>query len=147
MDLTTIKTDFEAVLGRTGVWLQELKVNASENSSTWWGWIWKILVAGVLMVGIGYLIWKWNKQNNELRDLRTQTEQKKVIDLLALITAEKDKTEAEVKMLQDANAVKQKINADILADLNQRITKHDIDKTVIEHIKSWDELDSLMASR
>lgn len=120
--------------------LGTMKAEASTKTGTL-GWVWKVIVGAVVIIGIGYLLWRSNKRLKELKELKIKLEQEKVKTEAAKVLASKTKTDEEIAIIN--KKLDQKLASIKVIDkrATSAIASHELKKAEIKNLKNWNDLD------
>ena len=113
----------------------------SKTEGSPWGWIVGIVLALVVTVGVGLLVWKLNRKNKELAKLRTESEINEVKLEQTEFKADVAKAESRIKELKDKAA---DLRSGVRTDTeiyNARKKKLDEALSRLKKIRSWTDLD------
>lgn len=134
--------DLEKILERVRE-LEDTDDDAEQSKSQGgaWGWIVGIVLALVVTVGVGLLVWKLNRKNKELAKLRTESEINEVKLEQTEFKTDVSKSETRIKELKEKAAdLRGEIQADSVV-YNSRKQKLDEAISRLKKIRSWADLD------
>jgi len=118
--------------------LSDLVEKAKTTTKKWWKWI----LGGVIAIVVLWVLWKLNKQANEIAKLRAEVTQDKelVLDLKARAKTEKNADLAKAMRAEAAKIAASIKVREIELLKRERETNAAIKK--VEEVKTWDELDA-----
>lgn len=104
--------------------------------------IYKWIIAGVVAVIAGFLLWQWRRKLRELERLRTKVEQDKIKEVSRIVHETVDRSEEEIDRLETSIDT----NLKALDALQKAAMKIELDHLAvidrIESITTWEELDA-----